>query len=135
MTPEGKIKDHVKRELSRFSLMYRFMPVQRGMGAPALDFYYCINGLFVAVETKVPGADLTGRQKHTALQIAAAGGIVFAIRCRDDIENMIARIMWRIDRPAGTFEGDIVDNRWTDWRTQVYECLSAQDASVENPDK
>lgn len=86
MTPEGKVKAKVQRALKG---AYSFMPVQRGMGAAALDFYVCFNGLFIAVETKVPGADLTGRQKFTARQIAAAGGKVFVIRDAADIAHML----------------------------------------------
>lgn len=89
-TPEGKIKEIVKKCLKKLQdrgfSVYRFMPVQNGMGAPALDFYVCIEGLFVAIETKAPGKTLTARQFKTSEAIAAAGGYVIVARCWEDIE-------------------------------------------------
>ena len=79
MTPEGRVKAAVKRALATLPRRYHFMPVQNGMGAPALDFYCCINGRFVAIETKAPGKKLTARQEATRDQIYAAGGIVFVV--------------------------------------------------------
>lgn len=80
MTPEGKIKAKVKRAMERFGDdAYRFMPVQNGMGAPSLDFLYCIKGYFFAIETKAPGKKLTRRQEVTAAVIARAGGHVFMV--------------------------------------------------------
>lgn len=114
MTPEGKVKAMVKRALGRpLTFHYLFMPVQRGMGAPGLDWFCCINGLFVAIETKVPGAHMTGRQKFTAKQIARAGGLVFVIRDAASIANMLLYLHHL--RPKGP--GEIVDSLWPDWRT------------------
>lgn len=79
MTPEGKVKAAVKRMLASLPSHYKFMPVQRGMGAPALDFYCCIRGRFVAIETKAPGKKLTPRQEMTRQEIHGAGGLVFAV--------------------------------------------------------
>ena len=90
MTPEGRVKAMVDRELSRFLKLYKFKPVQNGMGAPGLDYYCCINGQFVAIETKVPGKNLTPRQETTKRAIEAAGGLVFVIRTKDDADRMIA---------------------------------------------
>jgi hypothetical protein len=103
-TPEGRIKDKVKRRLiSEFPKRYVFMPVQNGMGAPALDMYCCfpgqdvyipgrglaIAGLFVAIETKAPGKRLTTRQEDTKQRIEEAGGLVYVVDGDDAIENMI----------------------------------------------
>jgi hypothetical protein len=91
MTPEGRVKALVNRrdEGSHFDTrMYKFMPVQNGMGAPALDYYCCVDGLFVAVETKVPGKHMTPRQDTTAGEIKSAGGMVFEIHDEDhEIDN------------------------------------------------
>jgi hypothetical protein len=59
--------------------MYRFMPVQNGMGAPGLDFYLCAGGWFIAIETKAPGKYLTPRQETTKAEIEAADGLVFVV--------------------------------------------------------
>jgi hypothetical protein len=92
VTPEGSVKAKVKRALESLPKQYRFMPVQNGMGAPGLDFYCCICGWFVAIETKTPGKKLTDRQRATAENIAAAGGIVFVIRDQDDINFMLGEL-------------------------------------------
>jgi hypothetical protein len=80
MTPEGRVKNKVK-DLLRVHNAYWFMPVQNGMGAPALDFMHVqIHGAPVfAIETKAPGKTLTVRQARTVAQIRAAGGTVFII--------------------------------------------------------
>lgn len=79
MTPEGRVKAMVKRDLDKLTTCYRFMPVQNGMGAPALDFFLCLNGRFVAIETKAPGKKITPRQEDTRDKIIAAHGLVFVV--------------------------------------------------------
>ena len=89
MTPEGRVKAKVKKALATLPRRYHFMPVQNGMGAPALDFYCCINGKFVAIETKTPGKAMTPRQLETTSQIIAAGGIVHMVLDDISIEHMM----------------------------------------------
>lgn len=93
-TPEGRVKDLVKRHLrSAFGDdAYRFMPVQNGMGAPALDFFYCIHGRFVAIETKVEGKSPTPRQEITINTIRRAGGLVFVIHNDDETCRMVEEL-------------------------------------------
>lgn len=79
MTPEGKIKAKVKRELDKLAALYRFMPVQNGMGAPSLDFLLCAGGWFIAIETKAQGKALTPRQLDTKAKIEASHGLVFVV--------------------------------------------------------
>lgn len=56
------------------------MPVQNGMGAPALDFMNVLcNGYPCTIEAKAPGEVLTKRQEITKRDIEAAGGLVFVI--------------------------------------------------------
>lgn len=83
-TPEGKVKDMVRRGLAKLSHIYKFMPVQNGMGAPALDFFLCAGGWFIAIETKKPGAKPTPRQETTIGEIEEAHGLVFVV---DDQES------------------------------------------------
>lgn len=90
-TPEGKVKKLVRDAVATwYPNSYRFCPVQNGMGKPGLDFYYCIRGKFVAVETKRETDDYfynwdtqfkkaTPRQQETMLDIAAAGGLTYVI--------------------------------------------------------
>jgi hypothetical protein len=88
-TPEGKVKAKVNKMLAEIPRCYRFMPVQNGMGTPGLDYYLCINGHFVAIETKTPGKDLTPRQKGTRQQIEDAGGLVLVVK--DDETLVVAK--------------------------------------------
>lgn len=78
MTPEGKVKDRVKKLLKKFGVYYH-MPVQNGMGAPTLDFVCCHKGYFIAIETKAGNKQPTTRQEITMNEIRAAGGFVFLV--------------------------------------------------------
>jgi hypothetical protein len=80
MTPEGKVKARVNAVLKVFGpWVWRFMPVQTGYGAPALDYLLCVGGIFVAVETKVKGKKLTPLQEGTRVNMIDAGGLVFVV--------------------------------------------------------
>lgn len=93
-TPEGKVKESVKKVLKLFNSYYH-MPVQNGMGSPTLDFVACVPvkitsdmvgrtvGLYVTIETKAPGKKPTPRQQLTMMQVTSAMGKVFVI---DDAE-------------------------------------------------
>jgi hypothetical protein len=106
-TPEGRVKAKVTKALKSLPHIWRFMPVQNGMGSPALDYINCINGYFVAIETKVPGKQLTPRQKLTACAICEANGAVYVIRDQNDINFMVG------DLRRGWFvRGAIYDPLW-----------------------
>ena len=85
MTPEGRIKAKVNHVIQSVLATYpgkiwRFMPVQRGMGRPALDYILCVNGRFVSVETKRDEKHgLTAQQLITKADIVDAGGYVFVV--------------------------------------------------------
>lgn len=95
MTPEGRIKQRVKRALTQTfgKHAWYFMPVQNGMGKPGLDFFVCLYGHFVAIETKVPGKELTLRQQSTMAEIDGARGLTFVIHGEDEIESMIRELV------------------------------------------
>lgn len=86
MTPEGRVKDHVKRLLRRYgTAVHVHWPVQTGFGAPTLD---CTGGCRIgsrplsaafAIETKAPGEKLTARQELTKASMEEAGWKVFVI--------------------------------------------------------
>jgi hypothetical protein len=90
MTPEGRVKAKIKRALATLPGHYHFMPVQNGMGAPALDFFCCWHGHFFAIEAKVPGKTFTDRQDATAIKIQDAGGIVFLCSTDESIADMLS---------------------------------------------
>lgn len=78
MTPEGKVKLVVGKALLSAGA-YKHMPVQNGMGAPALDYHVCHRGIYAAIETKALGKPLTVRQVRTMKEVKAAGGALFVI--------------------------------------------------------
>lgn len=92
-TPEGKVKDKVKKMLASFGdEVYTHWPVQNGMGKPTLDCIGCAWGSYFAIETKVEGKNLTPRQTLTASEIGSAGGVVFVIRNEEDVVNCRAAL-------------------------------------------
>lgn len=78
MTPEGEIKEKVKKLLVEHGA-YFFMPVQTGYGKRTLDFLCCMRGQFFAVETKRAKEKLTALQNAIAREMMDAGGLVFAV--------------------------------------------------------
>lgn len=95
MTPEGKIKEQVKKLLKTYGV-YWHMPVQNGMGAPSLDFVCCHRGWYFAIETKAPGKKPTPRQEVTMAEIQKAGGKCFVID--GDPEDMVILEDWILRR-------------------------------------
>jgi len=89
MTPEGKIKRAVSRAIAKFPNVYKFMPVPAGFGPSSLDYLLCVNGHFLAIETKAPGKKLTPRQQLCAKQITDAGGLVLVIDSEDMSELLL----------------------------------------------
>lgn len=76
MTPEGKVKEVVKKRLKDAGIWY-YMPVQNGMGVVGIpDFICCAGGLFLAIETKAPGkaSNLSPNQQARRNEIEAACG-------------------------------------------------------------
>jgi hypothetical protein len=90
MTPEGRVKEKVKRLLKRAGA-YWHMPVQNGLGAPSLDFVGCHNGKFFAVETKAGTKQPTPRQAHTIETMQRAGAQVFVV---NEVEGMPELEFW-----------------------------------------
>ena len=76
-TPEGRVKDAVKRVLKERGIWF-FMPVQNGMGMVGIpDFICCHAGRFLAIETKAPDnpEDATYNQEQFRVAITGSGGI------------------------------------------------------------
>lgn len=82
MTPEGKVKEAVKKVLTegnRKHKIYQFWPVQSGYGAATLDCLGAYFGQAFAIETKAPGGKPTPRQRLAIKEMEAAGIQVFVI--------------------------------------------------------
>lgn len=96
-TPEGRIKQLVRRALREFPDIWVFMPVQRGFGIPALDFILCVptalGGLFVVIETKADEAHrLTPRQEATKSAMEKAGAAVFIVSSEETLRPAVKHI-------------------------------------------
>jgi hypothetical protein len=78
MTPEGRVKDAVKRALKLLGA-YQFWPVQTGMGAKTVDCFVSFRGRFIGIETKAPGKKPTPLQEITLSKIADSGGFRLVI--------------------------------------------------------
>ncbi len=86
-TPEGKVKDAVKKYLKSTGAYY-YMPVSNGMGrVGAPDFMVCWRGRFFGIETKAPGkrSNTTPNQDRELAEIVAAGGTAIVI---DDVKQL-----------------------------------------------
>lgn len=87
-TPEGQVKDAVRKVLSGYKI-YGYWPVPSGYGKATLDFIGCINGWYFAIETKASGEKPTPRQLLTIKEMNDAGAIVFVI---DGQETQLAQL-------------------------------------------
>ena len=90
MTPEGKLKDQVKKYLDSLGAYY-FMPVQMGYGSTAVDFLCCVKGRFVAIETKVKPRKPTKLQDKFLKEVRSAYGISIVAYNLEDIVEVLER--------------------------------------------
>jgi hypothetical protein len=88
-TPEGKVKEKLKKRLKELRCFYMFWPVQTGMGKRTLDCLICAGGWFIAIETKRDGQDLTDLQKEHRREIKAAHGLVFRVSNDAEMEEAL----------------------------------------------
>ena len=87
-TPEGKVKDAVKKELRKRNIWF-FMPMQNGFGVVGIpDFICCWDGLFLAIETKAPGkrTQTTPNQDRVIAEIKDHSGRAIVV---DDVSQVI----------------------------------------------
>lgn len=87
MTPEGRVKEAVKKWLKERGVWY-YMPTQNGMGRSGIpDFICCWGGRFLAIETKAPGkrGNVTPGQVRELGAIRAVQGYAVVV---DDVEQL-----------------------------------------------
>lgn len=92
MTPEGRVKEAVKKLLNNTSDLWYFMPVGGMLGRAGVpDFIVCHKGQFLAIETKAGKGKPTALQKLTMQQITAAYGIAIVINEKNicELENIL----------------------------------------------
>lgn len=79
-TPEGKVKDEVRKIFQSINdkwpgRLWYCMPMGQLYGKRGVpDFLVCVNGKFLAIETKAEGGKLTAMQKLELRKVAEAGG-------------------------------------------------------------
>lgn len=87
-TPEGKVKDAVKKWLKARGVWY-YMPIKGvAFGVNGIpDFICCWNGKFLAIETKAPGKrnQTTANQDARIEEIRAAKGWALVV---DDVKQL-----------------------------------------------
>jgi hypothetical protein len=88
---EKAIKLAVKKRLKQIGC-YSHWPVQFGMGEQTLDCIACINGRYVAIETKRPGAKPTKLQLITMKKISDAGGLVYVVDNLEAVDRMLEEL-------------------------------------------
>jgi hypothetical protein len=75
LTPEGKVKDKVKRLFKSIGVYYA-MPATGGYGVSGVpDFLVCLKGRFIGVECKAGKGKPTALQLKNLAEIEASGGI------------------------------------------------------------
>jgi len=79
MTPEGKVKNRIRKILKERGVYYA-MPHGAGYGnAGVADFLCCVNGHFLAIEAKAKGGKLTALQEKNSQEVQKANGISLVI--------------------------------------------------------
>lgn len=94
MTPEGAVKDELKRFLEMLGAYY-YCPIPMGYGRKGIpDFIICHKGCFIGVEVKAPGKekDVTPWQRKELEAIYHAGGAAYVI---SDV-NVIKKILYAL---------------------------------------
>lgn len=110
-TPEGRVKDAVKKRLIKYGLQpftrvrdetsgsvagTFWMPIQGPFSVQGVhDFVGCWHGVFFSIETKAPNnkQDATANQEQFRVAISAAGGIAIVgardASCVDHVAELI----------------------------------------------
>lgn len=79
MTPEGKVKERVKKLLKENDVFF-FMPKGSTYGTQGIpDIICCIRGMFIGIETKAGHGVPTAMQKEQMHRIVEHGGYTFCI--------------------------------------------------------
>jgi hypothetical protein len=107
MTPEGKVKELVKKKLKTLTYCHGNWPVQNGMGTQMLDWVGIVGARYVAIETKAPGKRLTPKQEGTIDAVRSAGGLAFVVSTPEEIDTMMQRLHWIDTRYAQLYQSRI----------------------------
>jgi len=88
-TPEGKVKDEIKKILNSYHGVWWFMPVMGGYGTSGIpDFIACVMGKFLAIEAKATAkSKLRPMQEKHITDIGDASGYA-TIRHAGNIDEL-----------------------------------------------
>ena len=90
-TPEKKVKDKVRKVLAEYGV-YNFMPATHGYGRSGVpDIIACINGKFLAIETKAGKGTTTALQDRELDLIRKSGGVAMVIN-EDNLDELMLYI-------------------------------------------
>jgi len=79
MTPEGKVKENVKRQLKKLGAYY-FSPMTGGYGSSGVpDIVGCYKGFFFGIECKAGSNKPTALQENNLNKIQSSGGVALVI--------------------------------------------------------
>ena len=97
MTPEGAVKNAVKKLLDEHSAYY-FMPVSNGMGRHGIpDIIVCHYGHFIGIECKAKGGKPTALQERELRSIRTSGGYSLVV---DDTPETMEQLIWLLNNLA-----------------------------------
>lgn len=88
---EKTVKAAVRKRLKEIGA-YQFWAVQMGYGEQTLDVLCSVQGWFVAIECKRPGAKPTKLQLLTMQKISDAGGLVYVVDNLEAVDRMMEEL-------------------------------------------
>lgn len=92
MTPEGKVKAHLKKRVAETGGELRFVKWLSRKGAPDC-FIWWAGPIYAFVETKQIKGPLSGHQVREIGRLKLAGFNVYAPRCNEDVDAMIEELL------------------------------------------
>ena len=106
MTPEGKVKDKVKKLLKKYGIYY-CMPMGTVWGKSGVpDILACVYGQFVGIETKAGRGTCTKLQEIEQKNICNSGGLTFVVNenSMDALDDWLSRMSMKhfLDTKVGT---------------------------------
>lgn len=101
-TVENKIKDY----LFQHGIYYFKVHGSKFMPSGIADIISCVNGRFVGIEVKRPGAknEQSEQQKIHQRNVIKSGGIYILADCLEDVINVVEPLLKEID-------DEFIDNR------------------------
>lgn len=87
MTPEGKVKNDIKKILKARGVYYA-MPIGTGFGVAGVpDFLCCVRGKFLGIEAKAGNNKPTGLQLKHMADIRLCGGYAMVVN-EDNMDEL-----------------------------------------------